>query len=44
MIELYGGMREAATNTRPLVGGVLSRAGAIAISVTVTGEVAPGRA
>jgi thiamine-monophosphate kinase len=45
VIELYGGMREACNeHALWLVGGDLSRAAAIAISVTVTGEVAPGRA
>ncbi len=45
VIELYGGMREACDeHALWLVGGDLSRAGTIAISVTVTGEVAPGRA
>jgi thiamine-monophosphate kinase len=45
VIELYGGMRQACDeHALWLVGGDLSRAGAIAISVTVTGEVAPGRA
>jgi thiamine-monophosphate kinase len=45
VIELYGGMREAcAEHALWLVGGDLSRADQIAISVTVTGEVAPGRA
>jgi len=45
VIELYGGMREACDeHALWLVGGDLSRAGAIAVSVTVTGEVAPGRA
>jgi thiamine-monophosphate kinase len=45
VIELYGGMREACDeHALWLVGGDLSRADQIAISVTVTGEVAPGRA
>jgi thiamine-monophosphate kinase len=45
VIELYGGMREAADeHALWLVGGDLTRADRVAISVTVTGEVAPGRA
>ena len=45
VIELYGGMREACSeHALWLVGGDLSRADQVAISVTVTGEVAPGRA
>ena len=45
VIELFGGMREACDeHALWLVGGDLSRAEQIAISVTVTGEVAPGRA
>jgi thiamine-monophosphate kinase len=45
VIELYGGMREACDeHALWLVGGDLSRGGEIDISVTVTGEVAPGRA
>jgi thiamine-monophosphate kinase len=45
VMELFGGMREACDEYGLwLVGGDLSRGGEIAISVTVTGEVAPGRA
>jgi thiamine-monophosphate kinase len=45
VMELYGGMREACDeHALWLVGGDLSRGEQIAISVTVTGEVAPGRA
>jgi thiamine-monophosphate kinase len=45
VMELYGGMREACDeHALWLVGGDLSRGGEIAISVTVAGEVAPGRA
>ena len=45
VMELFGGMREACDEYALwLVGGDLSRGGEIAISVTVTGEVAPGRA
>ena len=45
VIELYGGMREACDeHALWLVGGDLSRGEHVAISVTVTGEVAPGRA
>ena len=45
VIELYGGMRDACDeHALWLVGGDLTRAAQVAISVTVTGEVAPGRA
>lgn len=45
VMELFGGMREACDEYALwLVGGDLSRGGEIAISITVTGEVAPGRA
>jgi thiamine-monophosphate kinase len=45
VIELYGGMREACDEYALwLVGGDLSRGPAVSVSVTVTGEVAPGRA
>ncbi|MDP9328406.1 MAG: thiamine-phosphate kinase [Actinomycetota bacterium] len=45
VMELYGGMRQACDeHALWLVGGDLARGGQIAISVTVTGEVAPGRA
>ncbi len=45
VMELFGGMREACDEYALwLVGGDLSRGGEISISVTVTGEVAPGRA
>src|SRR5262245_57499448 len=45
VMELVGGMREACDEYGLwLVGGDLSRAERVAISVTVTGEVAPGRA
>ncbi len=44
-IELFGGMLEAcAEHAMSLVGGDLSAAPQVVISVTVTGEVAPGRA
>jgi thiamine-monophosphate kinase len=45
IVELYGGMREACEEYAvALVGGDLSRGGGVAIVVTVTGAVAPGRA
>lgn len=45
VMELYGGMRQACDeHALWLVGGDLARGEQIAISVTVTGEVAPGRA
>ena len=45
VMELFGGMREACDEYALwLVGGDLSRGGEIAISITMTGEVAPGRA
>jgi thiamine-monophosphate kinase len=45
VMELYGGMRQACDeHALWLVGGDLARGGQIAISVTATGEVAPGRA
>ncbi|MEP6476003.1 MAG: thiamine-phosphate kinase [Actinomycetota bacterium] len=45
VMELFGGMRKACDeHALWLVGGDLSRAELIAISVTVTGEVSPGRA
>jgi thiamine-monophosphate kinase len=45
VMELYGGMRQACDeHALWLVGGDLSRGAQVAISVTVTGEVAPGRA
>jgi thiamine-monophosphate kinase len=45
VMELFGGMREACDeHALWLVGGDLSRGGEIGISVTVAGEVAPGRA
>jgi thiamine-monophosphate kinase len=44
-MELFGGMREACDeHALWLVGGDLSRGPALTISVTVIGEVAPGRA
>ena len=45
VMELYGGMREAADeHALWIVGGDLTRADQVAISVTVAGDVAPGRA
>lgn len=45
VIELLGGMREACDEYALwLVGGDLSRGSELAVSVTVTGEVGPGRA
>jgi thiamine-monophosphate kinase len=45
VMELYGGMRAACDEyALTLVGGDCSRADAVVISVTVVGEVAPGRA
>jgi thiamine-monophosphate kinase len=45
VMELYGGMRTACDEyALSLVGGDCSRAEAIIVSVTVVGEVAPGRA
>ncbi|MBA3690527.1 MAG: thiamine-phosphate kinase [Actinobacteria bacterium] len=45
VMELYGGMRQACDeHALWLVGGDLSGGRQVAISVTVTGEVAPGRA
>jgi thiamine-monophosphate kinase len=45
VMELYGGMRQACDeHALWLVGGDLARSEQIAISVTVSGEVAPGRA
>lgn len=45
VVELYGGLREAAGRYGlAIVGGDLSQAGQIVISVTVTGEVAKNRA
>ncbi len=45
VIELYSGMREACDeHALWLVGGDLTRGAQIAISVTVAGDVAPGRA
>lgn len=45
VMELYGGMREACDEYALwLVGGDLSRGREVSIAVTVTGEVAPGRA
>lgn len=45
VVELYGGMRGACDEyALALVGGDLSRAGELVISVTVAGEVARGRA
>ncbi|MEX1047248.1 MAG: thiamine-phosphate kinase [Actinomycetota bacterium] len=44
VVELYGGMRDACSeHAVSIVGGDLSAAGQIAISVTVAGEVAEGR-
>ena len=44
-IELFGGMREACNEYALwLVGGNLARGSEVSVSVTVTGEVAPGRA
>ena len=45
VMELYGGMREAADeHALWIVGGDLTRGDRVAISVTVAGDVAPGRA
>jgi thiamine-monophosphate kinase len=45
VVELFGGMREAADeHGMSLVGGDLSRAGQLVISVTIAGEVAAERA
>ncbi len=45
VVELYGGMRAAcAEYALALVGGDTNRSPAIVVSVTVVGEVAPGRA
>jgi thiamine-monophosphate kinase len=45
VMELYGGMREAcAEHALALVGGDTNRAELVVLSVTVVGEVAPGRA
>lgn len=45
VMELFGGMREACDeHALWLVGGDLSRGPAVSISVSVTGEVVPGRA
>ena len=45
VMELFGGMREACDEYALwLVGGDLSRGREVSIAVTVTGEVAPGRA
>jgi thiamine-monophosphate kinase len=45
VVELFGGMREACDEYALwLVGGDLSRGSEASIAVTVTGEVAPGRA
>lgn len=45
VMELFGGMREACEEYALwLVGGDLSRGREVSIAVTVTGEVAPGRA
>ena len=45
VIELYAGMRQACDEyALALVGGDTNRSGAIVVSVTVVGEVAPGRA
>jgi thiamine-monophosphate kinase len=45
VVELYGGLREAATEyAMSLVGGDTSRAGQIVVSVALTGEVARSRA
>ena len=45
MVELYGGMRTACDEyALALVGGDTNRSPAIVVSVTVVGEVAPGRA
>ena len=44
-IELFGGMREACNEYALwLVGGNLARGSQVSVGVTVTGEVAPGRA
>jgi thiamine-monophosphate kinase len=44
-MELFGGMREACDEYAvSMVGGNLARASQIVVTVTVTGEVAPGRA
>jgi thiamine-monophosphate kinase len=45
VIELYGGMRDVcAEHALALVGGDTNRADLVVLSVTVVGEVAPGRA
>jgi thiamine-monophosphate kinase len=45
VVELYGGMREACLeHALSLVGGDTNRGDVLVLSVTVTGEVAPGRA
>lgn len=45
VMELYGGMRDAcAEYALSLVGGDTNRADVVVVSVTVVGEVAPGRA
>jgi thiamine-monophosphate kinase len=45
VVELYGGMRSACDEyALSLVGGDTNRAPAVVVSVTVVGEVAPGRA
>lgn len=45
VMELYGGMREACGEyALALVGGDLSRSREVVVAVTVTGEVAPGKA
>lgn len=44
-VELFGGMREACDEYAvSMVGGNLARASQVVVTVTVTGEVAPGRA
>jgi thiamine-monophosphate kinase len=44
-VELFGGMREACDEYAvSMVGGNLARASQVAVTVIVTGEVAPGRA
>ena len=45
VMELFGGMREACDeHALSLVGGNLARGPEVTVAVTVTGEVAPGRA
>jgi thiamine-monophosphate kinase len=45
VVELYAGMREAADeHAMAVIGGDTSRSDRVVVSVTVTGEVSPGRA